>query len=248
MPKKNLTIDKILAGWGFDPLQPNARVVRHPDGRDVLQLRVDLGVLQMETSDRPDGTQPYGFPTLLDWVRHREREVDAEFKFSVEECLEVDREFSQYYHRRISWIQLKEFARASLDATHTLALMDACLSHSPDEEWAMLHEQHRPFVVFQRAQSLALQRVQEGGEPAEAVTELNQGIELIRDFYDKYELDQDFDDDELVQRMIQVREALRERFEIGATLDEQLAEAVARENFELAAILRDRIRKRSQHE
>ncbi|MDP1561880.1 MAG: UvrB/UvrC motif-containing protein [Pirellulaceae bacterium] len=245
MPKKNLTIDKILAGWDFDPLQPTARLVKHPDGRDVLQLRVDLGVLQMEIVGRPDGTKPFGFATLLDWIKHRDQEVDAAFKFSSEECLEVDREFSQFYHRRIGWIHMKAFARAATDAQHTLALMDACLSHSPDQEWAMMHEQHRPFVIFQRAQSLALQRVQEGGEPASAIEELNQGVGLIRAFYDTYELEQDFDDDELVQRLIHVRESLRERFEIGPTLDEQLAEAISNENFELAAILRDQIR--NQH-
>jgi hypothetical protein len=246
MPKKNLTIDKIIAGWDFDPAQPTARMVKHPDGREVLQLRVDLGVLQMEVSGRPDRTQPYGFPTVLEWVQHREQDVDAVFKFSSEECLEVDREFAQFYHRRISWIHLKEFARAAADATHTLALMDACLSHSPDQEWAMMHEQHRPFVIFQRAQSLALQRVQAGGDPAAAIEELNNGVELIREFYNTYELEQDFDDDELVQRLIHVRESLRERFEVGPTLAEQLADAVARENFELAAILRDKIRNQNR--
>lgn len=242
MPKKNLTIDKILAGWNFDPLQPTARLVKHPDGREVLQLRVDLGVLQMEVVGRPDGSQPYGFPTLLEWIKHREQAVDLAFKFSSEECLDVDREFSQFYHRRIGWIHLKEFARAAADATHTLSLMDACLNHAPDQEWAMMHEQHRPFVIFQRAQSLALQRVQEGGDPAAAIEELNHGVSQIRTFYDTYELEQDFDDDELVQRLIHVRESLRERFEIGPTLDEQLADAISQENFELAAILRDQIR------
>lgn len=244
MPRKNLTLDRILAGWDFDPSQPSARLVKHPDGREVLQLRVDLGVLQMEIQGRPDGSRPYDCPTILDWMLRREQQVDPEFKLSVDECLEVDREFAQYYHRRICWIELKSFGRAATDASHTLALMDACLRHAPDQAWAMLHEQHRPFVIFQRAQSLALQRVQEGGDPAAALEELNAGLSLIRNFYDTYELEQEYEDDELVQRLIQVRESLREKFEIGQTLDEQLAEAVANENFELAAVLRDRIRDR----
>lgn len=242
MPRKNLTLDRILAGWDFDPNQPSSRLVKHPDGREVLQLRVDLGVLQMEIVGRPDGNRPYDCPTILDWMLRREQQIDGEFKLSVDECLEVDREFSQYYHRRICWIELKDFGRAAADATHTLALMDACLRHAPDQGWAMLHEQHRPFVIFQRAQSLALQRVQQGGDPSAALEELNEGLKLIRDFYDTYELEQEYEDDELVQRLIQVRESLREKFEIGQTLDEQLAEAVANENFELAALLRDRIR------
>jgi excinuclease UvrABC nuclease subunit len=39
-----------------------------------------------------------------------------------------------------------------------------------------------------------------------------------------------------------MRESLRRRYEVGATLDEQLAEAVRSENYELAARLRDQIR------
>jgi len=242
MPRKDLTIDRIIKGWDFDAVQPSARVVRHPAGREVLQLRVDLGVLQMEVDDRPDGSRPYDCDSILAWILQREKQVDADFRLSIEECLEVDREFSQFYHRRIGWIELKEFARAANDATHTLGLMDASLRHAPDQNWAMLHEQHRPFVIFQRAQSLALQRVQDGGDPATAIEELNVGLKLIREFYDTYELENDYDDDELVQRLKQVREALREKFEIGQTLDEQLAAAVAQENFELAAQLRDKIR------
>jgi excinuclease UvrABC nuclease subunit len=39
-----------------------------------------------------------------------------------------------------------------------------------------------------------------------------------------------------------MRESLRHRYEVGSTLDEQLAEAVKSENYELAARLRDQIR------
>jgi protein-arginine kinase activator protein McsA len=39
-----------------------------------------------------------------------------------------------------------------------------------------------------------------------------------------------------------MRENVRQRYEVGRTLDEQLAEAVSTENYELAAKLRDRMR------
>ena len=38
-----------------------------------------------------------------------------------------------------------------------------------------------------------------------------------------------------------MRESVRKRFELGDTLDEQLAEAVKSENYELAAQLRDKM-------
>ena len=39
-----------------------------------------------------------------------------------------------------------------------------------------------------------------------------------------------------------MRENIRQRYEVGRTLDEQLNEAVQSENYELAAKLRDKVR------
>jgi protein-arginine kinase activator protein McsA len=49
-------------------------------------------------------------------------------------------------------------------------------------------------------------------------------------------------DDELVRRLEEMRESVRQRYEVGRTLDEQLAEAIRAEDYELAARLRDEIR------
>ena len=53
------------------------------------------------------------------------------------------------------------------------------------------------------------------------------------------------EDDELVQRLIEMRESLREQFEIGRTLAEQLNDAVESEQYELAAQLRDQLARRT---
>ena len=47
-----------------------AREVRARDGRKVLQVRIELGVLQLEVGGRPDGLRPHGFVTYLDYLRH----------------------------------------------------------------------------------------------------------------------------------------------------------------------------------
>ena len=65
---ENEDIDNILAGWPFDPLGSNVRELQLAD-RTVLQMRVDMGLLQMETDGRPDGTQPEGKTTFLDHLR-----------------------------------------------------------------------------------------------------------------------------------------------------------------------------------
>jgi hypothetical protein len=73
---------------------------------------------------------------------------------------EVDREFVQFYHRRVCWLTLRAFDRAVKDADHTLALMDFCLEHSPDDQWLMSQEQYRPFVLFHRIQAAALSKLE----------------------------------------------------------------------------------------
>src|SRR5262249_24959150 len=65
-------LDDVIQGWPYDP-EPGevlAREVRARDGRSVLQVRVELGVLQLEMTGRPDGTRPHGFATYLDYLRY----------------------------------------------------------------------------------------------------------------------------------------------------------------------------------
>ena len=47
-------IDSLLKGWDFQPGEVSARLVKARNGRDVIQMRVDMGLLQMETDLRPD--------------------------------------------------------------------------------------------------------------------------------------------------------------------------------------------------
>ena len=53
-------IDTVLKGWDYRPGEVNARLVKARSGRQVLQMRVDMGLLQMETELRPDGNRPHG--------------------------------------------------------------------------------------------------------------------------------------------------------------------------------------------
>lgn len=241
-PQPELLIDRVLQDWPFNPEKVSTRLV-DSGLRQVIQLRVDMGLLQMETAGRPDGDRPFGHESTLAWMLAREA-TEEEFHLDIDQCIAVDREFAQFYHRRICWIQLKRFAEAASDADHTLALMDACLRHSPSQEWTLTHEQHRPFVIFHRTQALALQRVSEGEDAEQAIVEINLGLKMIEDFYETYEIEEDYEDDELVKRLIDIREDLRDRFEVGKTLEERLNEAVEAEEFELAARLRDEINRR----
>ena len=206
-------------------------------------MRVEMGLLQLEVSNRPDGQRPNGADTYFDYLLAEAIHVGDDFQLSEEQCGEVDREFLQFYHRRICWLQLRDFARAVRDADHSLAMMDFVKVRSPNDEWTESHEQYRPFILFHRTQAAALAALEESG-PEEAIGQINRGITRIREVYEQNDALEDFDDDEMVGRLEQLKEALRDHFHVGRTLNEQLAEAIASEQYELAAKLRDEIAKR----
>ncbi|MFM8283356.1 MAG: UvrB/UvrC motif-containing protein [Planctomycetaceae bacterium] len=234
-------IDTVLKGWPFRPGEVSARLVKTRNGREVIQMRVDMGLLQMETEQRPDGEHPHGAETYYDYLVGEAIRSGENFRLSAEQCAEADREFVQFYHRRICWLSLREYRRAARDADHSLAFMDFVKEHSPDDEWTLSHEQYRPFVLFHRVQAGALAALEETG-PAVAIREINAGLARFRDLFARYDAPEQYSEDELVRRLEQMRESVRERYDVGRTLDEQLADAVRAEDYERAAQLRDKLR------
>lgn len=231
-------LDGILQNWKFDPHALSVRLVKGDDGRDVIQMRVDLGVLQMETQGRPDGLTPDGFSTFLDSMLDIEKS-DQDFVMDEDQCFEADREFVQFYHRRISWLRLQHYHRAVEDADHTLALMDVCRDHSPEEEWTMSHEQYRPFVLFHRTQASALAAL-EDSDAEEAIAEIDSGLEMMRTVFEEHEAEEEFEQDEMVLQLAKLRDSLKEEY-LGPSLEERLEHAVKSEEYELAARLRDEL-------
>ncbi len=238
-------IDHILRNWAYDPTGVSARVCQGSDSREVLQMRVDMGVLQLEVEGRPDGTRPHGFDTYFDYLLSRVLHEGDGFQLDDDQCMEVDREFVQFYHRRVCWLKLQQYREAASDADHTLSLMDFCVEHAADENWVISHEQYRPYVLFHRIQASALAELNEGG-PEAAVQEINHGLDRVRQLFESHEVEERFQGDELVQRLVRLRESLREEYRVGRTLQEQLADAVASEQYELAARLRDELARRTQ--
>jgi hypothetical protein len=239
----NQDIDSALGTWEFKPNEVQARIIEATDGRSVLQLRVDLGILQMEMMDRPDGTRPHGCATYFDYLRRQAARSRGPFTLTEEQCAEADREFIQYYQRRICWRALRNHTQAMADADHTLALMDFVRDHSPSEEYTQAHEQYRGFVTFHRTQAAAAQAV-EKDDPEAALDAIHAGLEGLRDFFASYNAEEQMEDDLMVQQLRNMDRSLRKLHNIEATLQEQLEQAIAREQYEVAARLRDEIRRK----
>ena len=240
MSDRPQNIDHLLEDWPFSTGQILVRQIQGADGRDLLQMRVDMGIIQMEISGRPDGTTFEGSDTYYEYLASLSFAEGEKFQLDEERCVEIDREFYQFYHRRICWLTLKRYAEAAKDAQHTLALMDFSSAYSPDAEWALLHEQYRPFVMFHNIQALALIQLEET-DPESAIQLIDQGLKDMEEVFEKHEATEHFESDAFVIKLREMRESVKEHYELGPTLTEQLAEAIAAEQYELAAELRDRI-------
>jgi hypothetical protein len=239
-------IDNALLGWEYKTGVVQARLVQAGDGRQVVQMRVDLGVMQIEIDGRPDGAKPHGFRTFFAYLQDQAkvaRRAGQELVLSEEQCLEADREFVQFYHRRLCWLALGTYPKAIADAEHTLAFMDFVRDHSPSQEYTQAHEQYRGFVIFQRTQAAAALQVEQKN-PEAAIDEIRAGLEKLRDFFSSFEAEEHLEDDGMVQHLRKIERSLRDEYQIEHTLQEQLDTAVANEEYERAAQIRDALRRR----
>jgi hypothetical protein len=241
--------DAILGDWEYKAGSVQARRVRARNGREVIQVRVDLGMLQMEIEGRPDGHRPHGFPSYFDFLRAKAtkaRTAGKNFVLNEQHAEEADREFTQYYHRRIAWLTLRSFDKAVEDADHTLAFMDFVRDHAPNDEYRLAHEQYRAFVLFHRTQAAAAKAVEEE-DPEAAIDVILNGLKQIRAFYADHDLEEQTEDDGLVKQLRKLESSLRELHGIEETLKEQLDKAIANEEYERAARLRDALRQKQSH-
>jgi hypothetical protein len=238
-------LDRWLQGWEFQPGKPVVRRVAGEDGRPLLQMRVDMGILQLETTGRPDGERPHGFPTYYDYLLSAAFQEGPDFELTEDRRLEVDREFYQFYHRRICWLTLNEYDPAAADAEHSLRLMDFSSANATDREWALMHEQYRPFVMFHQIQATSLAKVH-ADQPELAVQAIDQGLQGLAALFAQHDAEEMFDEDVFVVKLREMQESIKTHFHLGPSLAEQLAKAVAAEQYELAAKLRDRLARRSK--
>jgi hypothetical protein len=245
-------IDEALHGWPFEP-DPGeivvAREVRARDGRTVLQIRVELGIMQLEVDGRPDGVRPHSFPTFLDYLRHRASTRSSAqgggksaWTMSAEHCAEADREFVQFYHRRVAWLTLQRYDKALQDAEHSVALMDFVRKYALDPEYISSHERFRGLVLLHKTQAtaaLALER----RKPEEAIDAIREGVERLIEHQQAVSTEtDDMPNETYVEQLRALEREIRKNYAVEKTLREQLDEAVAEEDYELAARLRDQIK------
>ena len=131
----NLDLDNILGDWPHEPGQIKVRKILGNDGQEKLQLRIDLGLIQMDVEGRPDGMKPHGCESLFDYHKLRalkKEQKSEQYLLTSDECGELQQEGIQYYHRYISFFQLKDYHGVIRDTQRNLDMFDfACPDQTP---------------------------------------------------------------------------------------------------------------------
>lgn len=247
-------ISEILDGWDFEPGDVQVRIVSGDDGRDKIQLRLDLGLLQMEMDGRPDGKRPEGRESWLEYYRdvqasYHAAHPDAPFQLDSIACERLLREGVQYYHRYLSFWHLQRYELCARDTNRNLRLFEFVRKFAQTEQDKRRFDQWRPYVTMMHTRAVATPLVEIGLLDA-ALKAIEAGIRGVERFLEEYQQTGSAD---RCQELVQLREW---RAEVAAKnakrippappdpldkLRQQLAEAVSEERYEDAARLRDEI-------
>jgi hypothetical protein len=241
----SLDLNTILKDWPHQNGSIKVRKIVGLDGREKLQLRIDLGVLQMEIKGRPDGVRPYGCESLLDYHQRRSEIAEKKgeyYELSPEQCAELQQEGIQYYHRYLSLFQINDFAGVVRDTQRNLDLFDFVAEHTDREELAWTLQQFRPYVLMMNTRARASIFLAHGNFP-QAITEIERGRDRIAEFLRRSNFP------ELATRSSEINflnewlEEVRAKRPLSKLeiMEREMETAVAKELYERAAELRDAI-------
>ena len=245
-PAMSLDLNTILKDWPHENGNIKVRKITGLDGREKLQLRVDLGVLQMEMIGRPDGQRPHNCESLLDY--HQKRAARAEqkgeaYELTPEQCAELQQEGIQYYHRYLSLFQINDFTGVVRDTQRNLDLFTFVTEHTDRDELSWSLQQFRPYVLMMNTRAKASILLGEG-KFAEAVAEIERGREAIADFFQHSnfpELISKSSEIAFLDEWLEEVKVKRPRSKLEI-MEREMEAAIAKELYERAAELRDAIK------
>jgi len=251
----NDDISRVLENWDYRLGRVDARRVKDDDGVEKLQLRIDLGLLQMNAQFRPDGKRPFGHPTLLDHFlvrleKHRDKNggEDDHFSINPDECAKLQQEAIQYHHRSICNFELEDFEAVERDTEHILELLDFVQDFAAQDDIGQSFQQFRPQTIMMQVRAVGTELLADGNYDA-AIAEIIAAIEELNLFYTE------MGREELVGNGMEVHSlgewlkdveneaAEKKPMTKREKLEHKLGTAIDQEDYESAAKLRDQLKR-----
>ncbi len=246
----NFDISHLLEEWDYQPGQVAVRKFKTRDGTEKIQLRVDLGLLQMNAVGRPDGKRPFGRESLFEHYQARlekQRRADpgtgGVFVLKAEDCTKLQQEAIQYHHRYICLFQLEDYKAVIRDTNRNAAVFDFVDEYAESDELAWSLQQFRPQLLMMQIRARGMQALRNDKYP-DAIAVIETGLQELRTFYrehsrhDLLEQSGEIHSLETWLQEVQLKRPLSERERLEHALDE----AVRQEDYEKAAQVRDALR------
>lgn len=222
----------MLSQWPYQPGKVLARVVSCENGDERLQVRVELGILQMELSGHPEGVS-----SLYESMQDDASALDGPT------CRALQREAALYAYRAFILSVLERHAGVVTDMTRNLEVMSRIIQLAEDD-----HDRVRArslsvqFLMIQARSRAAFAASR--GDFALARRSLESDMEEIRGALRLSDRGGDIEATPEIQFLKGMRDMFVPRLPSSQRqeMEERLAAAIDAENYELAAILRNEIR------
>ena len=246
----NFDISHLLEEWDYQPGQVAVRKFKTRDGTEKIQLRVDLGLLQMNAAGRPDGKRPFGreslfehFQARLEKRRRANPGTGDEFVLSAEDCAKLQQEAIQYHHRYICLFQLEDYKAVIRDTKRNAAVFDFVDEYAESDELAWSLQQFRPQLLMMQIRARGMQALR-NNKYLDAIAVIATGLQELRTFYREHSRHELLEQSGEIHSLetwlqeVQLKRPLSERERLEHALDE----AVRQEDYEKAAQVRDALR------
>ena len=245
MDDKELDLSKILKSWRYGDGEHVRRVTNHL-GEEVLQVRLPLGIEQYELHGRPDGVRPKGKESWFHHYSTRIAKQPWDLELTEEDFQNLKEECLLYYYRYLLFFQIGDYDHCSRDTTRNIEVLDFTNKYFPPELCASL-EQYRPYILRMHFMADALGTIDSGGELPEALAILAEASSSIKELPNMaknkiFLLEQK----NSLRAIKELRQQLLRMLPPDplSELREKLAEAIANEDYEEAARLRDSLQKK----
>lgn len=246
----NKDIASVLKGWEYESGAVNVRKIMGLDGRPKLQMRLDLGLLQMELKGRPDGLRPHGCESLLNYFEKRLREhrkrngTDLGFHLTPPQCQSLRDEAGMYYHRYLSLFVLGDYGGVARDTARNLRVLNLCGKYAIDEQDRLILEQYRPYILMMNTRAMATIEYDHGNYK-EALEIVKQGLKEMKSFFRRFGHVAAYKHASEAKILRQFGREIRRKLPVDPLqkLQTELNRAVQDERYEDAARLRDEMEK-----
>ena len=248
-------VSDVLRSWEYDIRQEMmVRRIRGLDNRMKIQMRLDLGLLQMEEQGRPDGKKPHGKESLLDYFESiagkmkKKYGTSVDFTLDKDDCYALQQEGIQYYYRYLCFFQIGDYKQAERDTARNLRLFDFIKRYAAEEQYNEDFEQYRPYVMMMNTRARVLGALKTK-DVTRAVSEINNGIHSIESVYKAAPGSSSASNGSSASSRTEITflknwaEEIVKRYKPSRRqrLVEELQDAVKNEEYERAARLRDKL-------